>query len=117
MLQRAGAKKLQDPYGASTRKSAQARLKAMRTDCVKMNDLGIYQTSSCWDRRRPRLPVSVRTNLDFIKDFVESSLAFVDAGRRGRLRSQYEGARISWGVRWAQNGRTTREARYARDDG
>jgi len=41
MLQRAGANKLQDPYGASTWKSAQARLKAMRTDAVKMNDRGL----------------------------------------------------------------------------
>jgi hypothetical protein len=40
MLQQAGANKLQDPYGASTWNSAQTRLKAMRTDDVKMNDRG-----------------------------------------------------------------------------
>src|ERR1051325_8727094 len=46
MLQRAGTNKLQDPYGASTWKSAQARLKAMRTDCVKMNDRGWHWSVS-----------------------------------------------------------------------
>jgi len=41
MLQRAGANKLENrasSFGASTRTSAQTRLKAMRTDAVKMND-------------------------------------------------------------------------------
>jgi hypothetical protein len=46
MLQQAGANKLQDPYGASTWNSAQTRLKAMRTDDVKMNDRGGQSVAS-----------------------------------------------------------------------
>ena len=47
----------------------------------------LLSESSSWDRRRPRLPASRRTE-NMAVSHEEMELVLLDAGRRGRLRSQ-----------------------------
>jgi len=45
---------------------------------------------SCWDRRRPRLPVPSLTRKIALEPLVEMELVLVYGRRWGRLRSQHD---------------------------